>query len=169
MGKYHNSLGSARIALKQLDAAIEHFAQAVELEPDNADFLANLATARLYSGDMAGAERDFIGAIALEPDHYQARQNLADMFSRQNRPSDAVPHLENAADTPVAVSRPCFIWPRPMRDSTGWPMPSRLWLTLANRIILGRWYYGPACCVGRGTRLEGWQFYGQQTAACVTA
>ena len=100
VGKYQNSIGSARIALKQTDAAVEHFSRAVELEPDNADFWANLATAHMYSGKAEDAERDFERAIALEPDHYQARQNLADMFARQNRPSDALPHLQHAARHP---------------------------------------------------------------------
>ena len=97
VGKYQNSIGSARVALRQLDGAIEHFTRAVELEPDNADFWANLATARMYSGNAVGAERDFERAIALEPNHYQACQNLAAIYSRQNRPRDALPHLERAA------------------------------------------------------------------------
>ena len=97
VGKYQNSIGSARVALRQLDGAIEHFTRAVELEPDNADFWANLATARMYSGNADVAARDFERAIALEPNHYQACQNLADIYSRQNRPRDALSYLERAA------------------------------------------------------------------------
>ena len=100
VGKYQNSIGSAQIALKQLDTTIKHFTRAVELESGNADFWANLATARMYLGNAKGAISAFNQAISIEPDHYQARQNLADIFSRQNCPKAALPHLERAARHP---------------------------------------------------------------------
>lgn len=51
----------------QHEAAGRCYARAVELQPDNPDYLYNLATSRTAFGDLEGAERLFSRAIELNP------------------------------------------------------------------------------------------------------
>jgi Flp pilus assembly protein TadD len=76
----HTNLAIALQDLGRFDEAIQHFQEAVRLDPDNPVALHNLAAALQASGDLEGAESHYRAALLLRPDLVSARRGLNDLL-----------------------------------------------------------------------------------------
>jgi choline-sulfatase len=74
---------------KDLDGAGRALAEAHRLEPHNPAIRANLGILQAARGDTAGAIRDLQAALAADPNLHEARFNLALVYARSGRRSDA--------------------------------------------------------------------------------
>lgn len=100
-------IGQAHLENRESAPAVAAFTTAVELAPDSAAALRNLARAQLLARDAEAATRALEQAAALEPESAATSYlaGLADV--RQARFDDAVPHFEDAVrlDPHVAALR----------------------------------------------------------------
>jgi tetratricopeptide (TPR) repeat protein len=73
-----------------------HFAKAVQLKPNSAPAVANLAVnlARLGKNDRAEAE--FKKAVEIEPDNFDANHDFGEFYVRSGNLPAAIPYLERA-------------------------------------------------------------------------
>ncbi len=92
----HNGLAVAQLAAGDTPAALGHFAAAVRLAPDRADYLANYAGALARAGRTAEAITAYEAALRLAPRSAEAHANLALVLSEAFRPADALLHGETA-------------------------------------------------------------------------
>jgi len=67
-----NTAGLLAYELRDTSAAIDHFAAAADLDPQNLDAQANLAAALLSTGQFEAAERSYDRALGLRSDDYEA-------------------------------------------------------------------------------------------------
>jgi choline-sulfatase len=74
---------------KDLDGAGRALAEAHRLEPDNPAIRANVGILQAARGDTAGAIRDLQAALTADPNLHEARFNLALVYARAGRRSDA--------------------------------------------------------------------------------
>lgn len=88
-GRIHNLIGHG-------DRAIEDLERACTLDPSNADSFYWLGVAYQKADDHARAEPAYRRSLALDPTRIEALTNLADVYFRQNRVSDAREMLESA-------------------------------------------------------------------------
>ncbi len=91
-----NGLALAQLAAGETAAALEHFAAAVRLAPNRADYLANYAGALARAGRPADAVARYEEALRLRPDYAEAHTNLALILSETDRPADALAHADTA-------------------------------------------------------------------------
>lgn len=87
-----------RLALAQLDVprALYHISKAVQLAPDQAEYLAMRGGACLASGDAAGAVADLDGALRLEPSHGAANLAMARALRQLGEPRWALAFASEA-------------------------------------------------------------------------
>ncbi|MEO6856584.1 MAG: tetratricopeptide repeat protein, partial [Rhodoferax sp.] len=89
-------LGSFLQQLGQLDAALQAKQRAVQLLPDDAEALFNLARAYEQQGAMPAAEASYRGVLALYPDDAEALHNLGNTLVGQERRVEAIPCYREA-------------------------------------------------------------------------
>jgi len=87
--------GNRQREAQQLDAAQQHYRNAIALHPALAPACANLGAMLKDSGQTAEAEQYLAFAIELDPQLGTARFNLAMLCVDQGRWSDAVTHLRD--------------------------------------------------------------------------
>lgn len=75
----HDALGGIFAYAERPAEARPHFERAVQIEPRNALYLYNLATAQRMTGDLSGAEDTLDRVLALDPDDAQAYHLRADL------------------------------------------------------------------------------------------
>jgi tetratricopeptide (TPR) repeat protein len=75
-GAMHGNMGLALQAAGKLDASIEHYRQALSLEPDFAEAHNSLGVALQARGDLDEATGHFHKALAHKPDFAEAHNNL---------------------------------------------------------------------------------------------
>jgi len=75
------------------------FAQATELEPENAFAWANLGAAEMVLGKNGAGLAAYKRALVLDPDLWLARYNLGLHFARSGRPLEALDQLEQSIST----------------------------------------------------------------------
>lgn len=68
----------------------------VEAEPGNAEIRLELALAYFASAQLRGAETQLRALIERDPSDHYAQHLLGRTLERQNRPTDALPHLRLA-------------------------------------------------------------------------
>jgi protein O-mannosyl-transferase len=93
----HTALGA--VALSQpggIDTALEHFQEAVRLEPEAAQAHYNLAVALENSGKIAEATGEYTKALEIAPDYAEAHNNLAILLTNQGRLDEAMIHITEA-------------------------------------------------------------------------
>ncbi len=90
------NLGSALLAVGDLEGAKKHSAAAVVLNPDFHVARLNLATVLSQQGDLAGAAENARAALANNPSLAEAQAVLAEVARRQGRPREARERLEQA-------------------------------------------------------------------------
>src|SRR5687767_1794631 len=89
-------LGNATAGLKDLDAAIKEFEEAIRLDPQQAGIYTGLASLKASSGDAAAAERIFKQAVATDPQSTNARLALAHFFWSNDRIEEAERTMKEA-------------------------------------------------------------------------
>ncbi len=76
-----NNLGLVFESVGKLDDAVKYYGQAMGLEPDNGQFIGNLARARVRRGDGGEPVRDLLGKLVLRDERPEwvawARRRLA--------------------------------------------------------------------------------------------
>ena len=74
-----DALGSFYSFSGQQRDALQAFARAVALAPDNAHFIFNRATVQRFLGNLSAAEADYDKVIALRPMDFEAYKNRSDL------------------------------------------------------------------------------------------
>lgn len=84
-----NNLGVKAYEADDLDTAIRHFREAVELAPRETRFWLNLAVALGELGKDAEALQAYQKLLDLDPRHVQAHLNLGYLHNEQERANEA--------------------------------------------------------------------------------
>lgn len=92
----HNQLGDGRAKLGEWAEAEAEYRNAVNIEPINAQYRANLATALEKQKKYAEAETEFREAVRLAPDTAQYRVNLGMILELQNKLPEAETEFRKA-------------------------------------------------------------------------
>ena len=87
----HNICGAAYTALKQYDAAIESYRQALKIMPEFADGHYNMGSAQMGKGSLDVAIKSFRKALEINPGHTEAHANMGNAF-KANGDLDAAIH-----------------------------------------------------------------------------
>ena len=93
---YHNNLGEAYRAVRNIPAAIACYQRALQLGPDSAEPHNNLGNALQEQGRLAEAIACYQRALQLRPDYVEAHNNLGNVWERQGRPDEAVACYQRA-------------------------------------------------------------------------
>lgn len=81
----HCNLGNVRMRQKRLAEAVEHYRQAIALNPERAEFYNNLGHALRQQEEFAEAEPALREAIRLDPDFAEAYANLGLVLTAKGR------------------------------------------------------------------------------------
>ena len=103
-------LGIAYRAVGRLGESISQFEIAVRLRPDDERARVALGTALVEAGRLEDAERELRDTIRTLPTSGDARWALVDLLDKQNRGTEAIPLLEDAAALPVVAGRVHLLW-----------------------------------------------------------
>jgi protein O-mannosyl-transferase len=90
----HNNLGGFLLTQGQSDAALAHFARAVELRPDFAKAQYNLGATLREKGQLDAAITHLRTAVELQPDYVDAQNSLARALAGKGDWDGAMEHLE---------------------------------------------------------------------------
>lgn len=106
-------LGNATAGLKDVDAAIKEFEEAIRLDPQQAGIYTGLASLKASSGDPVAAERIFKQAVTTDPQSTNARLALAHFYWSNDRVEEAERLMKEAqqlkpTDTRVNVTLALF-------------------------------------------------------------
>lgn len=100
----HRGLANANLALNQLEAAVEGFRVAIDLDGHVKAFN-GLGVALDLLGDHAGAQRVYRTGLRHFPDHLMLRNNLGLSLALTGELQEAVRILSNVAADPSATSK----------------------------------------------------------------
>ena len=79
--------------------AAQEFRSALTVEPNNADYAANLALSLQKSGDTVGAEKMYRRALAANPTHRSTYREYSRMLAGQNRSAEAMALMQQYVGT----------------------------------------------------------------------
>jgi tetratricopeptide (TPR) repeat protein len=82
--------------IQAVEKQILHYRYAVVLNPYDANAHYSLGVIYGQLGDLAAATEEYSKALAIDPGHVSSRINVANILLRQERPREAVHHLEVA-------------------------------------------------------------------------
>ncbi|MFN0195239.1 MAG: tetratricopeptide repeat protein [Planctomycetaceae bacterium] len=97
-GYLMNQSGTAYFERGQYAFARGDFERAVADQPDNADYIHNLAAAKKKQGDLAGAEQAYRRALWVDPSHQPSYHSLAQLYVEQNRDGEALALVQEWTD-----------------------------------------------------------------------
>jgi Flp pilus assembly protein TadD len=104
----HLILGQMNATAGKDDLALAEYRKALEIDPNNAEALLNLATIYEHMGHSQEAEASYKQAIALRPDYWSGYLALALFYDDEKRYSESVDQLkrviELTPDNPTAYS-----------------------------------------------------------------
>ena len=92
----HYNLGRAVDDRRDLGRAVEHYRQAIRLDPVFVEAHANLASAIRRQGDLAGAIPHYRRALELDPQRATSHLSLANAVAATGRAADAIEHYREA-------------------------------------------------------------------------
>lgn len=98
-------LGNATAGLKDLDAAIKEFEEAIRLDPQQSATYTGLASLKASNGDPAAAERIFKQAISTDQQSISARLALAHFYWSHDRVGEAEQIMKEAHQLKPGDSR----------------------------------------------------------------
>jgi len=93
----YERLGDIYYGLERYREAAETFKAEADITPDDASVLYNLAVSEMHAGDLDAAETDMERALKFSSDDYGVRYNLALIYYKKGRHSEAVRHARAAA------------------------------------------------------------------------
>ena len=96
--KAHNNLAHNYLQVGRTAEAIEHFQEALRIQPDYGLAQENLAIALFQTGELEGSLRHFRELLEMEPDHAEARANLAHVLGSQGRFEEAIDQYRRALE-----------------------------------------------------------------------
>lgn len=105
-GGMNNQVGMSFYKQGNYTMARDEFQRAHANDPDNPDYLHNLAMAMRKQGDAAGAEKTFRQAIQSDPSHQPSYHGLAKMMTDQGRTPEAVDLVQGWVDQQPYSSEP---------------------------------------------------------------
>ena len=94
-----NQRGTAYFDAGNYSVARNEFQRAVIDDPDNPNYLHNLATAMRKQGDLDAAEQTYRKSLDLRPSHQPSYHGLATLLKEQGREAEAVYLMERWAGT----------------------------------------------------------------------
>jgi protein O-mannosyl-transferase len=94
----HSNLGHMLLERGQVDAAVRHFNQAVELKPDFVEALNNLGIALKQTGQLEGAIAEFKKAVAVDPTLADSHFNLGNALLAAGRTDEAIGQFRQALE-----------------------------------------------------------------------
>ncbi|HTV41206.1 MAG TPA: tetratricopeptide repeat protein [Candidatus Sulfotelmatobacter sp.] len=92
----HCNLGIALADQGDVTGAVQHFNQALQINPDDAKSINNLGKVLTSQGKLDAAIQDFHQALQLEPDDVKILNNLSVALADEGKVNDAVQDLEHA-------------------------------------------------------------------------
>ncbi|MDA0831662.1 MAG: tetratricopeptide repeat protein [Planctomycetota bacterium] len=93
-----NQSGTAYFERGQYAWARGDFERAVADQPDNADYIHNLAAAMKKQGDLVGAEQTYRRALTIDPSHQPSYHSLAQLYIESGRQGEALALAQEWAD-----------------------------------------------------------------------
>jgi tetratricopeptide (TPR) repeat protein len=84
------------VKLKEIEAAIPHYAKALDLQPDYAEAHNNLGNAFSKQGKLKEALASYTKALEIRPNYPEAQNNLGVALARQGRLNEAIAHFNEA-------------------------------------------------------------------------
>ena len=106
----HRVLGVAYRAVGKLPESLTHFDRAVRLRPGDERARIAFGTTLTEAGKLEEAERELRDTIKTLPASGAARWELADLLDKQNRGTEAIQLLEEAATFPIVAGRAHLLW-----------------------------------------------------------
>ncbi|HMP82363.1 MAG TPA: tetratricopeptide repeat protein [Verrucomicrobiota bacterium] len=94
----HNNLGMSLVSEGKLDQGIYHFQRALELKPDDAEFLANLSGAFFFKRDFEKALIHARAAVAANAGYAEAHANLGNALAAVGRLDEAIAEYRRAME-----------------------------------------------------------------------
>jgi protein O-mannosyl-transferase len=92
----HHNLGLLLIKQGHREEAMEHYRQAVQINPNDAESLNNLGLAHADEGQFDEAIKNYYLAIRINPSFYDAQFNLGNALVAQGRLDEAVENYRQA-------------------------------------------------------------------------
>lgn len=92
----HTNLGAALAAQGRIDEAIQHYRQALELNPRDVGAHSNFGSALAARGQTAEAIAHYQQALASNPNHGPTHNNLGNVLSDLDRTDEAMAHYKKA-------------------------------------------------------------------------
>ncbi|MEX0724690.1 MAG: tetratricopeptide repeat protein [Planctomycetaceae bacterium] len=121
-GYLMNQSGTSYFERGQYAWARGDFERAVADQPDNADYIHNLAAAMKKQGDLAGAEQTYRRALTVDPSHQPSYHSLAQLYMETGRDGEAIALAQEWTDIEPYKAEPfvemAFIQ-REMGDTVG--------------------------------------------------
>ena len=100
----HNALGVIGDLQRDYPRAQRHYERALAAKPGSASLLNNLGYSRYLSGNWKGATAAFREALLIDPNYERAWRNLALVYAREKRYTEAVDALSKVQDLPKAYN-----------------------------------------------------------------
>jgi Tfp pilus assembly protein PilF len=100
----HNALGVIADLDRDYPRAQRHYEKALSANPSSPSLLNNLGYSRYLSGNWKGATAAFREALLVDPNYERAWRNLALVYARQKRYTEAVDALSKIQDVPKAYN-----------------------------------------------------------------
>ncbi len=98
-GNMANSSGMGYYEKGNYAAAAGEFSNALATNPQNPDYMANLAKSRMKMGDASGAEQLYRESLTIAPSHQPSYHGLAELMLDQGRNQEAQAMLTTWAGT----------------------------------------------------------------------
>ena len=92
----HCNLGIALAGQGQVSDAVQHFNQALAINPDDAKSINNLGKVLTTEGKLDEAFQDFHHALQLEPDDARTLNNLGAALAARGKPDEAIADVKRA-------------------------------------------------------------------------
>ena len=92
----YNIAGASNAELKQFDAAIDCFKQALKIKPGNAEAYNNIGNALMGKGDLEAAVGRYKQALKVKPSFAEAHNNMGNALNAQGEPGIAIESYEQA-------------------------------------------------------------------------
>ncbi len=96
LAEAHNNLGLAYEAEANINAAIDHYKEALSLKTNYSSAYVNLGRAYYIGGDRRAAMENYMAALSFNPEKAEAHNNLANIYMQSGELQKASIHLAEA-------------------------------------------------------------------------